>query len=315
MDAAILIGIIAVSIALIVIAFIVGQKITQHQEKLNNDEVLRQRALIEKDIEGKRNLVAQAEQEYQSKQQLILDAQVTSQLAYDRKIEALDAEFQRRIQECQNLFKERYGSQEEAFLNYKQELEEEIHIYENNLAAIKQTRIAAIDAFKKEQEIKDFPNKYKIPMSVEEKRDIRYLNDIMPQLSYPEVLGKYIWSVYFQKKMKSFLSDILGEQEACGIYKITDQKTGESYIGQSRKVKERWQNHIKCGIGAMPASNANQLYASMKRDGVWNFTFELLEQCEPQVLDDKERWFIDLYSSDTIGLNSKRGNQSNTLKG
>lgn len=65
----------------------------------------------------------------------------------------------------------------------------------------------------------------------------------------------------------------------------------------------------------MPASNANQLYAAMRRDGVWNFSFELLESCSPEDLDVKERQFIDLYSADTVGLNSKRGNQSNTLKG
>ena len=65
----------------------------------------------------------------------------------------------------------------------------------------------------------------------------------------------------------------------------------------------------------MPASNANQLYAAMRRDGVWNFSFELLESCNPEDLDAKERQFIDLYSADTVGLNSKRGNQSNTLKG
>ena len=50
MDAAILIGIIAASLVLIVISFFAGQKTVTHQEQLNNDEVLRQRQAIEKDI-------------------------------------------------------------------------------------------------------------------------------------------------------------------------------------------------------------------------------------------------------------------------
>lgn len=110
--------------------------------------------------------------------------------------------------------------------------------------------------------------------------------------------------------MKGFLSNVLGPDEVCGVYKITDQRTGEPYIGQARKIKERWQTHVKCGIGATPTANANLLYAAMRRDGIWNFTFELLEACQPDELDDKERWFIDLYSADSVGLNAKKGNQS-----
>ena len=109
--------------------------------------------------------------------------------------------------------------------------------------------------------------------------------------------------------MKSFLAGILGQEEVCGVYKITDGLTGECYIGQSVKVKARFTEHIKCGIGAMPASNANQLYAAMKRDGIWNFYFELLTECSKEELNEKERQFIDIYSSDVVGLNSKRGNQ------
>ena len=79
MDAAILIGIIAASLVLIVISFFAGQKTVTHQEQLNNDEVLRQRQAIEKDIQDKQVWISRIEREYQSKKQLIEDAQQSAQ--------------------------------------------------------------------------------------------------------------------------------------------------------------------------------------------------------------------------------------------
>lgn len=304
MDAAILIGIIAASLVLIIISFFVGQKTVTHQEQLNNDEVLWQRQAIEKDIQDKQVWINQIEREYQSKKQLIEDAQQSAQKAYDEKIKALDVEYKRRA-----------NQQNSEYESFVQVLEDEKKQVQKELDSLKRTRDAAIEAARKEREVQEQPDKYCIPMADDEIHDVEYLNNIMPKLKFPEVLGKCIWSVFFQKKMKAFLSGILGQDEVCGIYKITDQLTQECYVGQSKSIKKRWTDHIKCGLGAMPASNANQLYAAMRRDGVWNFSFELLESCSPEDLDAKERQFIDLYSADTVGLNSKRGNQSNTLKG
>lgn len=303
MDAAILIGIIAASLVLIVVSFFVGQKTVTHQEQLNNDEVLRQRQAIEKDIQDKRIWINEIEREYQSKKQLIEDAQQSAQRAYDEKIKALDVEYKRRA-----------NQESSDFEIFKQSLEEEKNRVQNELDSLKKTRDAAIEAARKEREVQEQPDKYCIPMADDEIHDVEYLNNIMPKLKFPEVLGKCIWSVFFQKKMKAFLSGIVGPIEKCGIYKITDQLTQECYIGQSKAITKRWIDHIKCGLGAMPVSNANQLYAAMRRDGVWNFSFEVLECCPPEELDIKERQFIDLYSADMVGLNSKRGNQSNTLK-
>jgi len=36
------------------------------------------------------------------------------------------------------------------------------------------------------------------------------------------------------------------------------------------------KQHCKCGLG-IDASATNKLYNTMQKDGVWNFTFELLE--------------------------------------
>lgn len=63
----------------------------------------------------------------------------------------------------------------------------------------------------------------------------------------------------------------------CGIYRITDLLTNQCYIGQSVNVAQRFKDHVKAGLG-INGSN-NKLYSAMLKDGVWNFSFELIERC------------------------------------
>ena len=92
----------------------------------------------------------------------------------------------------------------------------------------------------------------------------------------PVVLSKLIWTQYFQKQMTELCDRVLGKKTICGIYKITNLLTEQCYIGQSVNISDRWKQHCKCGLG-IEASATNKLYNSMQKDGVWNFSFELLE--------------------------------------
>ena len=46
----------------------------------------------------------------------------------------------------------------------------------------------------------------------------------------------------------------------------------------------------------------------MQHEGVWNFSFELLEKCSREELDKKEKEYIAIYESDKFGYNSTKGN-------
>ena len=94
----------------------------------------------------------------------------------------------------------------------------------------------------------------------------------------PIILSKLIWTQYFQKQMTELCDKILGKNIVCGIYKITDLVTEQCYIGQSVNIGDRWKQHCKCGLG-IDASTTNKLYNAMQKDGVWNFIFEVLEEC------------------------------------
>lgn len=73
-------------------------------------------------------------------------------------------------------------------------------------------------------------------------------------------------------------------------------------------IAERWKTHIKAGLG-IDASATNKLYNNMQQTGVFSFTFELLEKCTKDKLNEKERFWIDMYASNQAGLNMTKGNR------
>ena len=117
-----------------------------------------------------------------------------------------------------------------------------------------------------------------------------------------------IWSTYFQKDMTALCNRILGTDTVTGIYKITNQENGKCYIGQSVDVSKRWKDHAKCGLG-IDTPQGNKLYKDMQEVGIWNFSWELLEQCPREQLNEKEKYYIDLYQSQDFGYNSTKGNK------
>ncbi len=94
-------------------------------------------------------------------------------------------------------------------------------------------------------------------------------------------------------------------QKVCGIYKITDLITGQSYIGQSVDIKERFKQHIKSSLAYSGATN--KLYQTMQKSGQWNFTFEILEEVPRDKLNERETYWINFYKTKEVGLNSTKG--------
>ena len=174
------------------------------------------------------------------------------------------------------------------------------------IGALKATRDAAIAAQLREKEIQNQHSFYCLQIEEKDKSDVEVLERIKPQLANPRVLSMLIWQTYFQKPMTSLCNNILGNEIVCGIYKITNQHTGESYIGQSVDVSKRWKDHIKCGLG-IDTPAGNKLYKAMQKDGVWSFSWELLEKCSKLELNAKEKFYIELYNSYEYGYNSNSG--------
>ena len=138
--------------------------------------------------------------------------------------------------------------------------------------------------------------------------DIHALERVKPNLHQPRILCMLIWSTYFQKPMTALCNNVLGLAVVSGVYKVTNQETGECYIGQAVDVAKRWKDHAKCGLG-IDAPASNKLYIAMQQDGLENFTWELLEKCTTNELNEKEKFYIELYQAKEYGYNSTKGNK------
>ena len=47
------------------------------------------------------------------------------------------------------------------------------------------------------------------------------------------------------------------------------------------------------------------LYEAMFTEGIWNFSFQVLEVCEKDQLNAREKFWISHYQSNEIGYNKK----------
>jgi len=88
-----------------------------------------------------------------------------------------------------------------------------------------------------------------------------------------------------------------------GIYKITSP-SGKIYIGQSVNIALRWNQYkllYKTIMGP-------KLYHSLKKYGYDNHTFEVIEECNAEQLDEREIYWGQHYNVLTeAGLNLKLG--------
>ena len=78
-----------------------------------------------------------------------------------------------------------------------------------------------------------------------------------------------------------------------GIYKITNKINNKCYIGQSIDINRRWLEH----------KNPNNwdrksiLYDAFKKYDIENFSFEIIEECNQEELNEREIYWIDYYDS------------------
>ena len=144
-----------------------------------------------------------------------------------------------------------------------------------------------------------------IHLTQEAKDDIEYIYSISSRFHHPDILYKLIWSEYIQKPLNEMLKDnSIGE--VSGIYKITNIQTEKAYIGRSVNVKKRLQDHVKSAIGISTIAD-QAIHHAMKEEGLWNWSFELLEQVPKELLPEKEKQYIDLLATQDYGYNKNGG--------
>lgn len=87
-----------------------------------------------------------------------------------------------------------------------------------------------------------------------------------------------------------------------GIYKIVNIKTGKTYVGQSNDIKRRFKEHQTAGKRSrIPVDVAIQKY------GKENFSYEVIEECALNELNERETYWITQLKSNIYGYNCNSG--------
>ena len=90
-----------------------------------------------------------------------------------------------------------------------------------------------------------------------------------------------------------------------GIYKITNKVNGKCYIGQSQDIATRFREH-RYLLRQNKYSN-KKIQNAWNKYGEENFTFEIIEECMLDELDEKEMKYIKEYDSHYNGYNNTDG--------
>lgn len=96
-----------------------------------------------------------------------------------------------------------------------------------------------------------------------------------------------------------------------GIYKITNLINHKAYIGQSLNIESRWKDHKSRAYNQQCEEYNRPLYASIRKYGLNNFTFEVLEECiDNNDLNEREQYWINYYDTFNAGYNLTPGGDS-----
>lgn len=96
-----------------------------------------------------------------------------------------------------------------------------------------------------------------------------------------------------------------------GIYKITNLINNKVYIGLSTNIKERWRAHRSRPFQKKSHQYNYYLYRAIRKYGLENFSFEVVEECQKEELGEKEIYWINYYHSndEQFGYNRTSGGE------
>jgi len=90
------------------------------------------------------------------------------------------------------------------------------------------------------------------------------------------------------------------------IYLITNTVNDKKYVGQTRQqLNKRWLHHIT----ESRTYSDRPLYRAINKYGLDNFKIRILEECNVDLLNEREIWWIDFLDSYRNGYNATTGGE------
>lgn len=184
-------------------------------------------------------------------------------------------------------------------------IEEDKTIIQDALNELRCRQEKTIDIMKEQEKDASELDFHRIAFTAQEHTDIELLLEVEKRLHNKDVLRKLIYKTYVEESMNEMFSR-LGITTEPGIYKIENVKDKRVYIGQSTNVRNRLREHIKSALGISTIAN-QAVHQAMAEEGLENFTFYLIDDCNRDILNEREKYWIDFYKSNEWGYNRTRG--------
>lgn len=301
------------------------QKIDEFTQK-SNENLWKQRDKLNKEIEWQKEQIKinketldenQKTAAFWSKRLLEMQEEAQEQASSYRQkcYEVAQNELKHQIDQLQEHYKE---SENDYRHEYQEMMFNAVLEYENTINdKVKETQFldeeindkrskinALIENAKRQYEEEHKKDFYRLCLTPEDIADIYQLRQILPNLKKSEPLNKVIWKAYYEKPYTDLIGRVVGTGVHTGIYKITNIENQMCYVGQAVNIADRWKTHIKRGLGAETPIN-NKLYPAMALYGVENFTFEVVEECERSLLNEREDYWQDVFKAKEFGYSIK----------
>lgn len=99
------------------------------------------------------------------------------------------------------------------------------------------------------------------------------------------------------------------------IYRITNNINNKIYVGKTNNLKRRIKEYRNKTNKPLKPEAKYEIMIAMKKYGFKNFTFDILEKCDINLLDEREIYWIDKLDSRNplIGYNKKTGGIGGTM--
>ena len=211
--------------------------------------------------------------------------------------ERLKHEFEEKRKQCEIDLETKKKVAFDEYWELKDTYEQSINLIKEQLNEYQAKRAAINDAILRERELEEKEDFYRISIKENDTKDIEVLRSIEPRLTNREILNKLIYEVFIKRPLMEMEKRVLQGRKIGGIYKITYIKTGESYIGRSVDIGNRWKEHClsSLNIGTIAHSTFHNVLADK---GLQNFTWEVLEEVDKDKQSSREKYWIDFYQTD-----------------
>lgn len=234
--------------------------------------------------------------------------------SYNLKIQSLTADLLKMQNSIKN-FESSIQSLKKSIVSKAQQSKREELLSLNNSIQMKVEELSKISerlstlrnyeqtAIKEKTKLLDDRNQ--IVLSQRAISEVKMLMGLCSNLSNPVALFKAVYDIYYKNAITSLIANADADGK-CGIYRITNRSNGRIYVGQSVNIGDRWKQHCKRGSGCEGGTiSGAKLYDAMLEEGLWNFTFDIIEEVNRADLTEHEKYWINFYNSTAFGYNMK----------